>query len=324
MITLDYIKRPVQSELSSFERFFRDTTRSEVGLLNLMVNYMIRTKGKQIRPLMVFLAAKMHGTITQRTYVAASTIELLHSASLVHDDVVDESYERRGFLSINALWKNKISVLMGDYLLSKGLLVATKEKEYEILDIVSEAVRDMAEGELLQYQKSRKLDMDEATYFEIIRKKTASLIGTSFAVGAHSAGADPEKVSAMRQIGVLAGFAFQIRDDIFDYQDKGTIGKPIGNDLKEKKITLPLIYVLQHSSVRERNRILFSIRKNNNRKEKVWELIERVRKNGGIEYATGKMNQFADDAIDLLNRFPSNEASQSLEHLIRYIIERKK
>jgi len=249
---------------------------------------------------------------------------MLHSASLIHDDVVDESYERRGKFSINALWKNKIAVLMGDYLLAKGLLVATQDKEYEVLDIISTAVKDMVEGELLQFKKSRKLDIDEETYFEIIRKKTASLIGISMAVGVHSVNKDPVIIEKMKEIGILTGLAFQIRDDIFDYQDKGIIGKPTGNDIKEKKITLPLIYVLNQSSKAEKNRIINIVQHKNNRKEKVAELIDLVRQKGGLEYATQKMNYFTNEALKLLDTFPKNAASESLAQLINYIIIRKK
>lgn len=324
MSTLQEIKLPVAEELKKFEDFFRDTTRSDVKLLNLVVNYIIRNKGKQMRPLFVFLSAKMHGEINKSTYLAATSIELLHSATLVHDDVIDESYERRGKLSINALWKNKIAVLIGDFLLSKGLLIATQEKEYETLDIISTAVKETIEGELLQDEKSRKLDITEETYFEIISKKTASLIGTSLAVGAHSVKTDAATIARMREIGVLAGLAFQIRDDIFDYQDKGIIGKPTGNDIKEKKITLPLLYVLNNSSQSERRRIIRIVKRKNNRKEKVQELIELVRAKGGIEYATEKMNYYCNLAIKGLQEFPQNEASIALAELFEYSITRKK
>lgn len=324
MASLDQIKIPVEKELKKFEGFFQETLQTETKLLNIIVNYLIRSKGKQIRPLFVFLSAKMHGEINRRTYLAASTIEILHSASLVHDDVVDESYERRGMFSINAIWKNKISVLTGDYLLAKGLIIATQEKEYEMLDIISTAVKEMAEGEILQFQKSRKLDINEETYFELIRKKTAALIGISMAIGIYSVKNDPESMNKMKEIGVLAGLAFQIRDDIFDYQDKGIIGKPIGNDIKEKKITLPLIHVLNNSTFLEKQKIINIIRRKNNHKEKVNELITMVRTKGGIEYATEKMNYYCDEAIKKLNEFPQSEARDSLALLIKYVITRKK
>ncbi len=324
MQVLEQIKTPVSEELKKFEDFFRNTLQTETPLLNIIVNYIIRSKGKQIRPLLVFLSAKMHGEINRRTYLAASTVEILHSASLVHDDVVDESYERRGMFSINAIWKNKISVLTGDYLFAKGLLIATHEKEYEMLEIISTAVKEMAEGEILQFQKSRKLDIDEQTYFELIRKKTAALIGISMAIGIYSVNSDTETMKKMKEIGILAGLAFQIRDDIFDYQEKGIIGKPIGNDIKEKKITLPLIHVLNNSSFLEKQKILNIVRRKNNHKDKVSELISLVREKGGIDYATEKMNFFCEEAIKKLNEFPQNEARDSLANLIRYIVTRKK
>jgi octaprenyl-diphosphate synthase len=324
MSTLDLIKLPVSEELKKFDSFFSDVAKSDIHLLNIIVNYIIRSKGKQMRPLFVFLSAKMFGEINRSTFLAATSIEMLHSASLIHDDVVDESYERRGMFSINALWKNKIAVLMGDYLLAKGLLVATQDKEYEVLDIISTAVKDMVEGELLQFKKSRKLDIDEETYFEIIRKKTASLIGISMAVGVHSVTKDQSVIEKMKEIGLLAGLAFQIKDDIFDYQEKGIIGKPIGNDIKEKKITLPLIYVINNSSRSEKQRIINIVEHKNNRKEKVDELIELVRQKGGLEYATQKMDYFSNEAIKRLGEFPKNAASESLAQLINYTITRKK
>jgi octaprenyl-diphosphate synthase len=324
MLKLDTIKQPVADELKQFESFFRDATKSDITLLNLIVNYLIRNKGKQIRPLFVFLSAKMHGKINRSTFLAATSIELLHSATLVHDDVTDDSYERRGKLSINAIWRNKIAVLIGDFLLSKGLLIATKEKEYETLDIISEAVKETIEGELLQSEKSRKLDIDEATYFEIISKKTASLIGSSLAVGTHSVGVDTAVIEEMKQIGILAGLAFQIRDDIFDYEAKGIIGKPTGNDIKEQKITLPLIHVLKQSGWIERQRILNVVRRKNKRKDKVNQLINLVHEKGGIEYATLKMNEYCEMAIERLSKFPQNEARDALALLFRYIITRKR
>ena len=324
MSKLDIIKEPVAVELEKFDSFFKETTNSEIPLLNIIINYVIRSKGKQIRPLFVFLSAKMHGEINRSTFLAATSIELLHSATLVHDDVIDESFERRGKLSINALWKNKYAILIGDFLLSKGLLIATKEKEYETLDIISMAVKETIEGELLQNERSRKLDITEDSYFEIISKKTASLIGTSLAVGTHSVCKDKEVINEMRNIGILAGLAFQIRDDIFDYLPKGIIGKPTGNDIKEKKITLPLIYVLNNSSWIERLRIIDIVRRKNHNKEKVLELMELVREKGGIEYATEKMNFYCNEAIIRLEAFPESKSRDSLANLFRYIITRKK
>jgi len=324
MSALYEIKLPVADELEKFERFFRESARSDVSLLNIVVNYILRVKGKQIRPLFVFLSAKMHGDVNHSTFVAATTIELLHSASLIHDDVVDESYERRGAFSVSALWKNKIAVLMGDFLLAKGLMISTSEKEYETLNIISNSMKEMAEGELLQFKKSRKLDIDEQTYFDIIKKKTASLIGTSMAVGANSVTKDQSIIDRMKEIGILAGLAFQIKDDIFDYQEKGIIGKPTGNDIKEKKITLPLIHVLNNSSKSERRRIIHIVQRENHRREKVDELIQLVKRNGGIEYATQKMLELSDEAKKLIETFPPSEANNSLVKLIDYIITRKK
>jgi octaprenyl-diphosphate synthase len=321
---IEEIKLPVKDELKKFDVFFKDITRSDIKLLDLVVNYMIRSKGKQLRPLFVFLSAKMHGEINRSTYLAATSIELLHSATLIHDDVVDESYERRGLFSINALWKNKISVLTGDYLLSKGLLIATNEKEYETLDIISTAVKDMSEGELLQFEKSRKLDIDEDTYFKIIRKKTASLIGSSMAVGTHSVCRNTEVIERMHQVGILTGLAFQIRDDIFDYQSKGSIGKPIGNDIKEKKITLPLIHVLNNATKAERKQILHIVKRKHNRDDKVKELIDLVVEKGGVEFATAKMNEISNQAKEMLQSFPQSDAQQSLLALIDYVVTRKK
>jgi octaprenyl-diphosphate synthase len=270
------------------------------------------------------LAAQMHGTINKKTYLAATSIELLHSATLVHDDIIDESFERRNRLSINALWGNKRAVLIGDFLLSKGLLIATQEKEYETLDIISQAVKETIEGELLQNEKSRKLDIDEETYFEIISKKTASLIGTSLAVGTHSVCRDEKIIREMREIGVLAGLAFQIRDDIFDYEKGGITGKPAGNDIKEQKVTLPLIYVLNNSSVPEKRQMMNIVKRKNKQKDVVQELIENVKKRGGIEYANQKMNEICSEAKLRLKQFDDNPARQALIDLFDYLISRKR
>ncbi|MDA3879084.1 MAG: polyprenyl synthetase family protein [Prolixibacteraceae bacterium] len=324
MSKLDKIKQPVADELTKFEKFFRETAHSDISLLNTIVNYLVRRKGKQIRPLFVFLSAKMHGEINRSTFLAATSIELLHSATLVHDDVIDESYERRNAFSINALWKNKYAVLIGDFLLSKGLLIATKEKEYETLDIISRAVKETIEGELLQSEKSRKLDITEESYLEIISKKTASLIGTSLAVGTHSVVKDKSIIEEMREIGVLAGLAFQIRDDIFDYEEKGIIGKPTGNDIKEQKITLPLIYLINNSGNKEQRRIINIVKKKNHHKKEVEDLIKMVRKGGGIEYAAERMNHYCVQAIERLSVFPDSEARDALSALFKYIISRKR
>ncbi len=318
------IRLPIEQELKDFEPYFKKSLKSDVPLLSTILNFLYRTKGKQIRPMFVFLSAKLHGETNEFSHLAACSVELLHSATLVHDDVVDESYERRGTFSINALWRNKLAVLVGDYILAKGLLLQLEHKKYNFLHLISRAVQDMSEGEILQVKKSRKLDIDEETYFEIIKKKTASLIATSMAIGAASVTDNGEIPEKMYTIGQDAGIAFQIKDDIFDYQEKGIIGKPTGNDIKEKKITLPLLYVIKNSDPAERRRILRLIKRKNNNKAVVEELIQLVSERGGIEYATEKMNQFKDKAINALLEFPDSEARTSLIELMNYITTRKK
>lgn len=324
MSKINTIKQPIEKDLKEFEPYFRKALKSDVPLLGTILNYIYRTKGKQIRPMFVFLSAKLHGETNEFSQLAACSVELLHSATLVHDDVVDESYERRGLFSVNALWRNKLAVLVGDFILAKGLLLQLKHNKYNFLHLISRAVQDMSEGEILQVRKSRKLDIDEETYFEIIRKKTASLIATSMAIGAASVTDDPSIPEKMYSIGQDAGIAFQIKDDIFDYQEKGLIGKPTGNDIKEKKITLPLLYVLKNSSVTERRRILRLIKRKNNNKAVVDELIRLVTDKGGIEYATEKMNEFKEKAVSALMEFPESEARTSLIELMNYITTRKK
>ncbi len=324
MSKIKSIRFPIEKELNDFEPYFRKALRSDVPLLGTILNYIYRTKGKQIRPMFVFLSAKLHGETNEFSQLAACSVELLHSATLVHDDVVDESYERRGTFSVNALWRNKLAVLIGDYILAKGLLLQLEYKKYNFLHLISRAVQDMSEGEILQVKKSRKLDIDEETYFEIIRKKTASLIATSMAIGAASVTDDPEIPEKMYSIGQDAGIAFQIKDDIFDYQAKGIIGKPTGNDIKEKKITLPLLFVIKNSDNSERKRILRLIKRKNNQKAVVDELIQLVIEKGGIEYATDKMNEFREKAISSLMEFPESEARRSLIELMNYITTRNK
>ncbi len=275
-----------------------------------------------MRPMFVFLSAKLHGEIGDSSYTAATMIELLHTATLIHDDVVDESLERRGFFSINALWKSKISVLIGDYLLSRGLLVAVENKEYELLEIVSGAVREISEGELMQIQKSRKLNITESEYFEIIRKKTATLIAACTACGARSVDANVDTVNKMKEFGEYVGIAFQIKDDLFDYQKTGILGKPTGNDIKEKKITLPLIHSLENSGSAERRRILNLIRRHNRNALKVKEIVEFVRANGGIEYSVHKMNEYRDRALEILLQFPDNGSNKALVELVNYTTSR--
>jgi octaprenyl-diphosphate synthase len=324
MTSLQEIKAPIKQELIDFEPFFKKTLKGEVPLLNTILDYLYRTKGKQLRPMFVFLSAKLFGDTNEYAQVAACSVELLHTATLVHDDVVDEAYERRGLFSVNALWKNKLAVLVGDFILAQGLLLQLKYKQYSFLHLISRAVQDMAEGEILQIKKSRKLDIDSDTYFEIIRKKTASLIATSMAIGAASVTSDELIIEKMYRIGQDAGIAFQIKDDIFDYQEKGLIGKPTGNDIKEKKITLPMLYVLSQSEPSEKRRILRMVKRKNNNQEAVRELVKLVVDKGGVEYATRMMDEFREKAVAGLMEFPESEARTSLIGLMNYITSRKK
>ena len=323
MNSLNEIKRPVAEELAAFQKVFRNSVKSKVPLLDVIMRYILKAKGKQMRPLIVIYSAKLFNSVNESTYRAATLIELMHTATLVHDDVVDDSSQRRGRFSINALWKNKIAVLVGDYLLSRGLLVALEYKEYKILDIVSRAVKEMSEGELLQIEKARKLDIKEDIYYEIIRKKTASLLASCFASGAASASGDVD-IEKMRKIGELAGMAFQIKDDLFDFSKGNNTGKPSGIDIKEKKMTLPLIYALNQVSMSDKRKMINIVKHYNTNHKKVDWLIEMVVQSGGIQYATEKMLEFMNSAIDLLHKFPDNEARNSLEQLIEFTIERKK
>ncbi|MCB0585337.1 MAG: polyprenyl synthetase family protein, partial [Phaeodactylibacter sp.] len=297
--SLNTIKGPIDEELRVFESRFRESMRSPVPLLDKITFYIVRRKGKQVRPMFVFLAAKACGAVTDATYTAASLVELLHTATLVHDDVVDDSYERRGFFSINALWKNKIAVLVGDYLFSQGMLLALRSKQYQLLEIVSDAVKAMSEGELLQIEKARRLDIEEEVYYEIIRQKTASLIAAACSAGAASTSDNAEQVERMRLFGEKIGIAFQIRDDLFDF---GTddVGKPLGIDIKEKKMTLPLIYALRQTSKANRRRIINTIRRHSDKPDKVQEVVEFVRGSGGLEYARKAMQDFRNQAFELL------------------------
>lgn len=315
---------PVDREMKEFESRFRDSMKSKTPLLDRITHYIVKRKGKQMRPMFVFLSARLCGETNDATYTAASLIELLHTATLVHDDVVDDANLRRGFFSINALWKNKIAVLVGDYLLSRGLLLSVKEGRFELLRIVSEAVSLMSEGELLQIEKARRLDITEEIYFDIIRQKTASLISACCRSGAHSVGADEETSGRMGKFGELVGMAFQIKDDLFDYNTNGNIGKPTGIDIKEKKLTLPLIYALNHASRSEKRRIINTVKHHNTDKVRVGEIIQYVIDSGGIEYARDKMLEFRDKALEILHTFDSSEARDSLEDLVNYTIHRKK
>ncbi len=324
MSEIDKIKAPIRQEMIEFNDFFKSSIKSKVPLLDIITNYILRRKGKQMRPLFVFLSARMFGEINESSFTAASLIELLHTATLVHDDVVDESYERRGVFSINAIWKSKAAVLVGDYFLSKGLLLSLEKKEFELLEIVANAVKEVSEGELYQIQKSRKLDISENEYFEIIRKKTATLIGACTACGAKSVNSDTVTIEQMRLFGEYVGIAFQIRDDLFDYQKNGLVGKPMGNDIKEKKLTLPLIYSLDNCDKAQKRKILRMIsgqRKNSKNLDKI---IQFVKDGGGIEYSTAKMNNFKDKALLILSEFPDSEAKTSLIALVNYSINRKK
>jgi len=324
MTSLDIIQSPIKEELKSFESYFKEAIKSDIPFLQIIIRYILKKKGKQMRPMFVFLSAKMCGEFNESTHLAASSIELLHTATLIHDDVVDESYERRGSFSINALWKNKIAVLVGDFILARGFLNTLDQKEYRFLHLISRAVKDMSEGEILQMRKSRKLDIDNETYYEIIRKKTASLIATSMAIGAASVTKDEEVVEKLFQIGLDAGIAFQIKDDIFDYQSKGILGKPTGNDIKEKKITLPLLYILNNCESGERSRILNLIKRKNKNQAKVKELVDLVVSRGGLDYAAQKMNEFREKAIAGIMEFPESESRAALIELVNYSTTRKK
>lgn len=321
--SLNQIKQPIEKELHEFENFFKNSMKSDVALLNKITYYIYKSKGKQVRPMFVLLTAKMIGEISDQTYTAAALIELLHTATLVHDDVVDDANKRRGFFSINALWKNKIAVLVGDYLLSKGLLLSVENNRMDFLKILSSAVKMMSEGELLQMQKARKLDIIEEVYFDIIKQKTGSLISSACAIGAASSTDDEEIIERLRLYGEKIGIAFQLKDDLFDYGDD-EIGKPRGIDIKEKKMTLPLIYVLQNSSKSEKRKIINTIKKHNTDKKKVKELIEFIKARGGMEYAIKKMKEFKDQANEILDSFPANEGRKSLYELSEFIINRKK
>ncbi|MBL4708439.1 MAG: polyprenyl synthetase family protein, partial [Flavobacteriales bacterium] len=315
---------PVAAEMHSFEKHFRESMKSTVPLLDKITRYIVKRKGKQMRPMFVFLTAKLFGETTPSTYTAASLIELLHTATLVHDDVVDESYKRRGFFSINALWKNKIAVLVGDYLLSRGLLLSVENEEFDLLKIVSTSVKLMSEGELLQIEKARKLDIQEDVYFDIITKKTATLIASCCATGAKSTKQPEEIVERMRLFGEKVGICFQIKDDLFDYGSGKNLGKPTGIDIKEKKMTLPLIYSLRQTDRSTRRRIINTVKNNDNNQKKVQEVIDFVIQSGGLEYAAKKMHEYKDEALAILAEFPDNDAKESLKNLVLYTTERTK
>ncbi len=314
-------RKVIQTELNNFENYFRTAMKSRVALLDRIMQYIVKRKGKQIRPMFVFLSAKLGGNINESSYRAAAIVELLHTASLVHDDVVDDSMERRGFFSINALWKNKIAVLVGDYMLMKALLLSVDNKEYKILQIFGDAVKKMSEGELLQIGKTRKLNLNEDTYYDIIKGKTASLLAACCAAGASSTFPEDELIEKMRLFGEKVGMAFQIKDDLFDYGSKN-VGKPTGNDIKEKKLTLPLIYTLNNCNSTIKSKIIYIIKNENTNKEKIKFILNEVEKAGGIQYATAKMFSFRDEALQLLHEFPESDTRIALEELVRYTTDR--
>ena len=323
MPSLSEISRPIKSELAQFDNIFKTAMRSNVGLVDLVARYIIRQKGKKVRPMLVLLSASISGGITERTYRGASLVELLHTATLIHDDVVDNADKRRGMWSINALFKNKIAVLMGDYLLSRGLMISVEGKDYDFLGVTTNAVKRMSEGELLQIQKTRKLDIDEETYFKVISDKTASLLETCCTIGAMSTTTDENYIQAMKKYGHSLGMSFQIRDDILDYEGTtNLIGKPVGGDIKDKKITLPLIYALNNVTTSEASRIR-KVLKNGNDKTKVKEIIAFVKANNGIDYALKVAQNFSNEAIAALNIFPDSEVKSSLKDLIEFVTKRK-
>lgn len=320
-LRLEDIKSPIAREMQEFEPKFRASMKTRVLLLDTIMSYIVKRKGKQMRPMFVFLSAGACGGISDATFRGAALIELLHTATLVHDDVVDEANYRRGFFSVNALWKNKVAVLVGDFLLSRGLLLSIENNDFHLLRIVTNAVREMSEGELLQIEKARKLDIDEDVYYDIIRQKTASLIASCCAVGASSAGASAELVEKMRTFGEKIGMAFQIKDDLFDYGEI-EIGKPLGIDIREKKMTLPLIYALSRSDRKEKRRIIGIVRNESDKPRKVKEVIAYVKQSGGIEYAVEKMNRFHREALGILDTLPDSDYRKSLRDLVQFTIER--
>lgn len=316
------IKAPIEVEMKRFESYFKTQLNSSIPLLTIITNYVLRRKGKQMRPMLVFLSAKLNGEISEASYTAASLIELLHTATLIHDDVVDETYQRRGFFSINALWRSKIAVLVGDYFLSIGLINALKTKQIGVLEVVSDAVREMSEGELLQIEKSRRLNITEDVYYDVIRKKTATLIAACTKAGAYSVGADDEHLQKMHLFGEYLGMAFQIRDDLLDYEKTNFAGKPTGNDLKEKKITLPLIYVLNHMSLSEKRSILRTIQRHHKKELKIAPIMHMVKERGGIVYARRKMGEYRDKALEILDSYPEGDTREALRELVFFTINR--
>jgi octaprenyl-diphosphate synthase len=321
-LSIGQVKAPIATELETFESLFRGSMKTSVPLLDTIMNYIVKRKGKQIRPMFVLYSASLFGAINERTYRGASLVELLHTATLVHDDVVDESYKRRGFFSINALWKNKIAVLVGDFLLSKGLLLSVENKDYDLLEILSTSVREMSEGELLQLERARFMDTNEEIYFEIIRKKTASLIASCCQIGAASTVSNPETLENMRKFGELIGLAFQIRDDLFDFGDNKS-GKPAGIDIKEKKLTLPVLYAMSKAGASETRRIKQLIKSKKAESQKMTEVVAFIEQYGGMEYARNKMIELRDQAFTILEQTaPETEHKAHMKNLINFVIER--
>jgi octaprenyl-diphosphate synthase len=317
------IKAPIANEMKEFEGYFRKQLNTGIPLLSIITNYLLRRKGKQMRPMLVFLSARLNGEISEASFTAAGLIELLHTATLIHDDVVDETYQRRGYFSINALWRSKIAVLVGDYYLSIGLSSALKTNQIEVLTIISDAVREMSEGELIQIEKSRRLNITEDIYYDIVRKKTAALIAACTKAGAYSVNASEEQLEKMHQFGINLGMAFQIRDDLLDYEKKNLAGKPTGNDLKEKKITLPLIHVLNKMGASERRGVLRTIKRHHKKEKKIAPIVKLVIEMGGIDYARERMIEFRDKALEILRSYPENEVRDSLEELVYFTTTRR-
>lgn len=320
---LKEIKKPIQQELDAFEKHFKDSMKSHVPLLDKITYYIVKRKGKQVRPIFVFLSAKICGGITEHTYTGASMVELLHTATLVHDDVVDDSFERRGFFSVNALWKNKIAVLVGDYLLSRGLLLAVHNKQFRLLELLSDSVKEMSEGELMQIEKARKLDIKEEVYFDIIRQKTATLIAAACGVGAASSGAEEDLIVRMKLFGEKIGIAFQIKDDLFDYGETN-VGKPLGIDIKEKKMTLPLIHALEKCDKSEKKKIIRLIKYKNEDPATVKTVVSFVKDYGGLDYAAKKMLEYRAAAFEILTTLPDSPAKEALHGLVHFVTDRKK
>lgn len=319
---MNLARKILSNELNMFELHFKEAVKSRIALLDRIMQYIVKRKGKQMRPMFVLLSARLGGAVNDSSYRAASLVELVHTATLVHDDVVDDSPERRGFFSVNALWKNKVAILVGDYLLSKGLLLSLTHKDHLVLEILTEAFKSMSEGELLQFEKSRKLNLDEGIYYDIIRGKTASLLASACAAGASTTFEDPEKIRMMHSFGEKVGMAFQIKDDLFDY-GSGDIGKPTGNDIREKKLTLPLIYTLRNCDQQARRKLIYIIKNQSDKKDKVQYVLDVVAETGGMQYATDKMHEFRDEALAILHGFPASDVREALEELVRFTTDRE-